>query len=93
MTSLAVTNVLDIQSSWGKHELNSTLSASNGTFGTQGALLKLGFQGGLMGIEYLLVRRHPSRGLYRALSIFNFGASGVIGGVAIHNYTVPRPPR
>jgi len=90
VTTLAAANALDVQSSWGKHELNATLAGPAGNFGQQGALLKLGFQGGLLGVEYLLTRRHPSARLYRALSIINFGAAGAVGGVAAHNYTVPR---
>jgi hypothetical protein len=90
VTALAVANVLDVHSSWGKHELNSTLAGSSGNFGTQGALLKLGFQGGLLGVEYLISRGHPSKRLYRVLTVVNFGAAGMIGGVAAHNYTIPR---
>jgi hypothetical protein len=90
VTALSVANALDVHSSWGKHELNSTLAGPGGNFGKQGALLKLGFQGGLLGVEYLITRGHPSGKVYRALSFINFGAAGVIGGVAAHNYTVPR---
>ena len=91
ITALTVANVMDVHSSWGKHELNSTLSGPSGNFGKEGALLKLGFQGGLIGFEYLITRGHPSRKLYRALSAINFGVSATIGGVAVHNYTVSRP--
>jgi hypothetical protein len=91
ITALAVANAMDVQSSWGKHELNSTLSNPSGNFGKEGALIKLGFQGGLIGLEYLITRGHPSHKLYRVLTVVNFGAATTIGGVAIHNYTVPRP--
>ena len=92
LAALAVSNALDIQSSWGKHELNSTLASPSGNFGIQGALLKLGFQGGLMGVEYLLTRRHPaSTRRYRTLALINFGAAAGIAGVVAHNYTVPPP--
>jgi len=91
MTALAAANALDVHSSWGKHELNPALSSPSGNFGRQGALLKLGLQGSLMGIEFLITRRHPSGKLFRALSVINFGASASIAGVAVHNYTVPRP--
>jgi hypothetical protein len=90
LTALAVANALDVHSSWGKHELNSTLAGPSGNFGKQGALLKLGFQGGLMGVEYLITRGHPSARVYRALSFLNFGAAAAMGGVAAHNYTIPR---
>jgi hypothetical protein len=88
MFSLGAANALDIHSSWGKHELNPALSGRTGKFGTQGALIKLGLQGGLMGLEYLLTRGHPSRKMYRALSVVNFGASAGIGAVAVRNYGI-----
>ena len=91
IAALTVANIMDVHSSWGKHELNSTLSGPSGNFGKEGVLLKLGFQGGLMGLEYLITRGHPTRKLYRALTIINFGASATIGATAFHNYTVPRP--
>jgi hypothetical protein len=93
LTTLAVSNALDIQSSWGKHELNSTLASPSGNFGGQGALLKLAFQGGLVGVEYLLTRHRPSAKLYRTLAIINFGASAGIAGVVAHNYQVAPPGR
>jgi hypothetical protein len=91
ITALAVANAMDVHSSWGKHELNSALSGPSGNFGKEGALIKLGFQGGLIGLEFLITRGHPSGRLYRALSVINFGASATIAGVAAHNYTIPRP--
>ena len=98
LITLSVANVLDVHSSLGKRELNSALANSSGTLGSQGILLKSAFQGGLMGIEYLVTRghsrdlvSHPSRSkLYRSLAIINFAASGVLSGIAAHNYTVPR---
>jgi hypothetical protein len=90
VTALAVANALDIHSSWGKHELNRALAGPSGNFGRDGALLKLAFQGGLVGLEYLVTRGHHSPKVYRVLSIVNFGAAAAIGGVAAHNYTIPR---
>ena len=93
VAALSVANALDVQSSWGKHELNSILAGPSGKFGRDGALIKLGVQGGLLGLEYVITRGHPGGRFYRALSFVNFGAAAVIGGVAAHNYTVPRPSR
>ena len=90
IATLAVANALDVHSSWGKHELNPTLSSPAGKFGGQGALIKLGLQGGLMGVEYLITRGHPTKKLYRVLSVINFGAAGATAAVASHNYTIPR---
>jgi hypothetical protein len=90
LASIAVANAMDLQSSWGKHELNPTLSGPTGRFGVQGALIKLGLQGGLMGIEFLITRGHPTKKLYRVLSVINFGAAGATAAVAAHNSTIPR---
>jgi hypothetical protein len=93
VATLAAANVLDVQSSWGKRELNPALSNASGTFGAQGAAIKSACQGGLLAIEYLVTRHHPSGKLYKALSLINFGAAGAMGGVAAHNYTIAPPPR
>jgi len=97
VVTLSVANVLDVQSSIGKHELNPALSGSSGTLGAQGILVKTALQGGLIGIEYLLTRSHshgvleerPRSRLYRSLAIVNFAATGAFAGIAAHNYTVP----
>ena len=90
VSTLALANTLDIHSSWGKRELNPLLASSSGRFGQEGALIKLGLQGGLMGLEYLITRGHPSGKTYKILSIFNFGASASLTSIAFRNYTVPR---
>jgi hypothetical protein len=90
LATMALANAFDVHSSWGKHELNSTLAGPGGQFGKQGALIKLGLQSGLLGAEYLITRGHPTRKVYRALSVFNFGAAAVTGAVASHNYTIAR---
>jgi hypothetical protein len=90
LATLAVANAMDIHSSWGKYELNPLLSGTNQKFGRDGALLKMAFQGGLMGAEYLITRGHSSGRLYRTLSFINFGAAGVIGSTAAHNYSITR---
>ncbi len=93
VASLAVANALDVHSSWGKHELNGALAGGNGTFGARGAALKLGMQGALLGVEYLLTRGRPHPRLYRVLSYVNFSAAGVIGVTAMHNYSIQRVGR
>jgi len=90
IAAIGAANALDLQSSWGKHELNSTLANGSGTFGVQGALIKLGLQGSFVGIEFLITRHRPSGKLYRALGLINFGAAAGIAGVAVHNYGVPQ---
>jgi hypothetical protein len=93
LVSLATANALDVHSSWGKHELNGTLANPQGRFGTKGALIKLGLQGTLFGAEYLITRGHPSRRVYRVLTLINFGAAATFSAAAIRNYGIPTPPR
>jgi hypothetical protein len=93
VTTLAVANTLDSHSSWGKPELNNLLAGPQHTFGSRGTLVKLAFQGSLLGAEYLITRGHPSGRIYRALAFINFGASAAITSVAVHNYTMARLPR
>jgi hypothetical protein len=90
LTSLAAANALDVRSSWGKHELNPALADSGGNFGREGALIKLGLQGGLFAAEYLITRGHPSKKVYRVLTVVNFGAAGATAAVAARNFTIPR---
>lgn len=93
-TSLAAVvgaNVLDISSSWGKHELNPNLSGDNGRFGREGTLIKLGIVGGMFVVESLVLRHRPAARLYRGLALINFGSASVTGAIAIRNFGIPRP--
>jgi len=86
--SLLAANAMDEASSWGKRELNPLLSGSQGTFGKQGALLKLGVAGGVVAVEYLVLRRRPSRSLAKALAWINFTDAAVTGAVAGRNFGI-----
>ena len=87
MLTLAATNAMDIHSSWGKRELNSTLAQSTGRFDGRSALIKLGVMGGVCTVEYLVLHRRPA--LYRKLAFVNFGDSSVTGAMAMRNYGIP----
>jgi hypothetical protein len=89
VAALIAANIADVKSSWGKQELNPVLATSNGKFGGEAALLKLGLQGGAIAVEYLLLRRHPSKRLYRALTFVNFGDASVTGAMAARNFGIP----
>jgi len=87
--SLLAANAMDEASSWGKRELNPVLSGNQGTFGKQGALLKLGVAGSVVVVEYLVLRHRPSRSLAKALAWINFGDAAVTGAVAGRNFGIP----
>jgi hypothetical protein len=86
--TLLAGNAMDVASSWGKRELNPVLAGSQGTFGKNGALLKLGVAGGVVAVEYLVLRHRPSRSLAKALAWINFGDAAVTGAVAGRNFGI-----
>jgi hypothetical protein len=89
--SVAAAGVLDVHSSWGKHELNGTLAGPAGAFGARGAAIKSGMQAAMIACEYLLIRKHPREGkLYRAAAVVNFIAAGFTGATAARNYGIAR---
>lgn len=90
IVTLAAVNVMDAESSWGKHELNPHLSGNNGSFGRDGALLKLGIVGGMFAVEFLVLHNRSSVKIRRGLALINFGSASVTGAVAIRNFGVPR---
>lgn len=91
LAALAVSNALDVRSSWGKRELNPVLADSSGAFKVKGALMKSGIQAAVIGVEYLILRRKPSKQLYHITALMNFGCAAAVQAVAIRNFTVPRP--
>ena len=90
VAAVTAANVLDAASSWGKRELNPNLAGNNGTFGGQGAVLKLGMIGGVLALESLVLRHQPSPKLYRRLAVINFAGASVTGATAIRNLGIPR---
>jgi hypothetical protein len=86
--TLLAGNAMDATSSWGKRELNPMLSGSGGTFGKEGALLKLGVAGGVVAVEYLVLRHRPSHSFARALAWINFGDAAVSGAMAGRNFGI-----
>jgi hypothetical protein len=77
---------LDVASSYGMQELNPMLAGSDGGFGAKGAGIKLGATAGLLGVEYLIIRKYPrSAGV---LTKINWSVSIVTTGFAAHNFSI-----
>jgi hypothetical protein len=76
---------VDATSSRGLRETNPVLAGSDGQFGAKGAMIKVGIGVALIGVEYLIVRKHPSAGKF--LWKLNLGAAAVSGITAAHNYS------
>jgi hypothetical protein len=77
---------LDVTSSYGMRELNPMLASSDGRFGAKGAGIKLGATAGLLGVEYLLVRKYPRSA--RVFTKINWSVSIVTTGFAAHNFAI-----
>ena len=91
VAALAVANAMDARTSWGKYELNPSLSGKNGKFGREGMLIKLGIVSGMFVVESVVLRHKASKRFYRGLALVNFGSASVTGATAIRNLGVPRP--
>ena len=89
-------SAVDAQSSWGRQELNPVLRGANGEFGMKAVAIKAAIAGGVVGAQYLMLRKNPGAAKYAAIA--NFGMAGAFAGVAVYNHnnrsfsaSTPRP--
>jgi hypothetical protein len=87
LAPLVASEALDAASSYGLRELNPVLAQPDGRFGMKAAGIKFGVIGGLVGVEYLLVRKYPRSAKF--FTVINWTTAGATTGLAIHNYTLP----
>jgi len=78
---LAAANTSDAISSFGRYELNPVLGM--GPFGARATGMKIGISAATVGVQYLILRRHPEAA--RKAAIWNFGMAGLTGGIAARN--------
>jgi len=83
-------SILDTHSSWGRQELNPLLANGSGRFGGRALAIKAGVAMSVAGGQHFLLRSNP--GARKIVSIANFSMAGVMGRVAMHNYTNNKPP-
>jgi hypothetical protein len=86
LAPVVASQALDVASSYGMRELNPMLAGPDGRFGAQGAGIKLGATAGLLGAEYLIVRKYPRSA--RVFSKINWSVSIVTTGFAAHNFAI-----
>ena len=87
LAPLVASQALDASSSWGLRELNPALAGSDGRFGMKAAGIKFGVIGGLVGVEYLLVKKFPASAKF--FSVVNYSTAAITTGLAVHNYMLP----
>ncbi len=86
LVPLAVSQTLDITSSYGMLERNPLLAGPNGRFGPKATTIKLATTGAIVGVEYLIVKKWPRSA--RVLSKLNWSSSFLTAGLAMHNYAI-----
>lgn len=87
LLALAAAHSADAATSWNKRELNPMLSPNSGAFGLQTLAIKCAISAGSIGLQLVLLKRHPE--LVKWFARINFVESGVIGATAMHNSFVP----
>jgi hypothetical protein len=89
-SALALAGALaaDSASSWGRPELNPLVRGNAGRFDARSFGLKASIAGGGLLTQYLLLRKAPQA--EKAAAWTNFGAAGLLGAAAIHNYQARR---
>ncbi len=84
--ALVAANAFDAASSFGRQEANPFLRGSNGQFSpARGFAIKSASTGGLLTLQFLLVRNRPEA--RRTASIINFVSAGAIAATAARNST------
>jgi hypothetical protein len=86
LAPLVASQALDASSSYGMRELNPLLASPNGGFEAKALNIKLAMTAAVVGVEYLIVRKHP--GAARRLAALNWATGAVTTGFAIHNYAI-----
>ncbi len=87
LAPMLASQALDAASSYGLRERNSLLAGSDGRFGMQAVAIKFGVTAGILGLEYLVVRKFPRSA--KLFTIVNWTAAGATTGLAVHNYRLP----
>lgn len=83
---LGAVTIADMQSSMGRPEANPFLASRNGQFSGSGMALKGLTVGGLIGVQWLMLRHNPQASKFAAGA--NFAATALTGAAVIHNHMI-----
>jgi hypothetical protein len=83
---LGAVTIADMQSSMGRQEANPFLASQNGQFSARGMAFKGAGVGAMLGVQYLMLRKHPQADKYAAGA--NFAAAALTGAIVVHNHMV-----
>lgn len=94
MGFLAAGQMMDWQSSLGKHEANALIGNRNGQFdASRGLTLKLAIVGGAIGTQVLIHHLHHSHQSDAMFSVANVAMGSIGLMTAVHNYGVAKAPK
>ncbi len=89
VATLVTVNVIDARSSVGRYETNPLLRDSYGRFSPPKAVaVKSVASGGLLLVQYLVLRKRPDQSLEKAAALVNFTAAAAVGTIAYRNTRV-----
>lgn len=81
---LGAVTIADMQSSYGRREMNPLLQSSTGRFGGQGVAIKGAIVGATLGTQWFLLKRNPQAAGYAAST--NFAIAAATGAVVVRNH-------
>ncbi len=83
---LTAVTIADMQSSVGRQEANPLLASRSGQFSGQGVALKSLMVGGVLGVQWVMLRRNPQASKYAAGA--NFAMTALTGAIVVHNHMI-----
>jgi hypothetical protein len=83
---LTAVTIADMQSSVGRQEANPLLASQSGQFSGQGVAIKGLVVGGVLGVQWIMLRRNPQASKYAAGA--NFAMAAITGAVVVHNHMI-----
>jgi hypothetical protein len=90
--ALIAASILDASSSMGKYEQNALLQDPAGKFSSgKGVAIKSGFVAGVVISQIIMMKKRPKEEIYPSATYINFISAGILGGVAIRNFQIPKP--
>ena len=81
---LVAAGAADVHSSYGGYEANPLLRSADGRLRVRGVGIKFGLLGAAVGVEYLMIRKHPEAA--GTAFVANLAGAAALTAVALRNY-------
>jgi len=84
VAALVAAGAADVGTSYGGYEGNPLLRSADGRLKVRGVAIKFGLLGAVIGVERLILRKHPEA--ERTAVVSNLIGAGALTGIAVRNY-------